>query len=151
MNKLLLNYIKRYLKESALPYSAKEIGAGLQHKLSPKISKDMTKASDEDVLKILMQNLGDRTCISFVNEYNKDIPSFNINPIAKYNTPHGNYAYPLTLEILRDIIAVKKVKGTSFAIDRPYFLLFKVNSPNALVIDEDGKTNYKRDELKFKK
>ena len=143
MNKLLVNYIKQYLKESALPYHAEDIDAGLQHKLSPKITKDMTNISEEDVLKILMQNLGDRTCISFVNEYNEDIPSFNINPHARYNTPHGNYAYPLTLENLRDIISIKKVKGASFAIERPYFLLFKVNSPNALVIDEDGKTNYK--------
>ena len=143
MNKLLLNYIKYYIKESAIPYSSEEIGAELQHELSPKMSKDMTSLSDEDVLKIIMQNIDERTCISFVNKYDESIPSFNINPHARYRTPHGNYAYPLTLESLREIITTKKVKGAEFAIDRPYFLLFKVNSPNAVIINKDGKTNYK--------
>ena len=143
MRKLLLNYIKSYLSESAIPYSAEDIDAKLQHKLSPKISKDMTSLSDEDVLKVLMQNIDERTCISFVNVYDESIPSFNINPYAKYNTPHGNYAYPLTLKNLRDIISIKKVKGTNFAINRPYFLLFKINSPNTLVLDKEGKSNYK--------
>ena len=143
MNELLLNYIKSYLTESPLPYPGKYISAKTQHKLSPNISKDMTSLSDEDVLKTLMKNIDERTCISFVNEYDQNIPSFNINPRAGYETPHGNYAYPLTLENLREIIASKKVKGASFAIDRPYFLLFKINSPNALIINKDGETNYK--------
>ena len=143
MNKLLLNYIKSYLKEATIPYAGEEIGAKLQHKLSPNISKDMTNLSDEGVMKILMQNIDEKTCISFVNKYDEDIPSFNINPNAGYKTPHGNYAYPLTLENLREIIYSRKVKGASFAIDRPYFLLFKVDSPNALIINKDGTTNYK--------
>ena len=143
MNKLLVNYIRRYLNESPLPYAGKEIGAKLQHELSPNISKDMTNLSDKAVIKTLMQSIDERTCISFVNEYDENIPSFNINPHASYKTPHGNYAYPLTLENLREIIYSKKVKGASFAIDRPYFLLFKVNSPNALIINKDGTTNYK--------
>ena len=143
MNKLLINYIKNYLNESPLPYPGKYISAKTQHKLSPNISKDMTSLSDEEVMKSLMKNIDERTCISFVNTYNQDIPSFNINPQAGYETPHGNYAYPLTLENLREIIANKKVKGASFAIDRPYFLLFKINSPNTLIINKDGETNYK--------
>ena len=143
MNKLLINYIKNYLNEAPIPYPGKYISAQTQHKISPNIRRDMTNLSDEDVLKTLMQNIGERTCISFINKYNENIPSFNINPRAAYETPHGNYAYPLTLENLREIITTKKVKGASFAIDRPYFLLFKVNSPNALIINKDGKTNYK--------
>ena len=142
MNKLLIKYIKKYIKESTIPYAGQHVSARLQHKLSPNISKDMTQLSDEEVMKVVMQSIDKKTCISFVNTYDQDIPTFNINPHAAYNTPHGNYAYPLTLENLREIIAIKKVKGATFAIDRPYFLLFKVNSPNTLIINKDRTTNY---------
>ena len=145
MNRTLINYIKKYIKESsAIPIRGRYIDAYAQHKLSPNIRKDMTGLSDEDVMKIIMQNIDERTCISFVNPYDKKrIPSFNINPHARYKTPHGNYAYPLTLENLRELIYTKKVKGAEFALQRPYFLLFKVNSPNALIINKDGSSNYK--------
>ena len=143
MNKLLLKYIRSYLAEATIPFSAKEIDAGLQNKLSPNIPKDVTSLSNEETIKVLMQNIDEQTCISFVNAYDENIPSFNINPYARYNTPHGNYAYPLTLKNFRTLYKTKKVGGTEFAIDRPYFLLFKVNSPNTLTINKDGTTNYK--------
>ncbi len=142
MNKLLIKYIKNYLNESPVPYAGRYVSANIQHKLSPKISKDMTGLSTKDVLKVLMKNIDERTCISFVNSYNKRVPSFNINPRAAYHTPHGNYAYPLTLDNLRELIGSGKIDGQSFAIDRPYFLLFKINSPNTIFIDKDGTTNY---------
>ena len=143
MNKLLLKYIRSYLAEATIPYNAGEINAKLQHELSPNMPKDMTSLSNEETIKALMQNIDEKTCISFVNAYDENIPSFNINPHARYNTPHGNYAYPLTLKNFRSLYNIKKVSGTNFAIDRPYFLLFKINSPNTLVIDKEGKTNYK--------
>ena len=143
MNKILIKYIKKYIKESVIPYPGQYVSARLQHKLSPNISKDMTQLSDKKVMKVVMQNIDKKTCISFVNTYDQDIPTFNINPHAAYHTPHGNYAYPLTLENLREIISVKKVKGATFAIDRPYFLLFKINSPNTLIINKDRTSNYK--------
>jgi len=143
MNKLLINYIRQYLIEATVPYSGRYISANIQHKVSPNISKDMTHLSDRDVMKILMQNIDERTCISFVNSYSSKIPSFNINPRAIYQTPHGNYAYPLTLNNLRELIETGKVDKQSFAVDRPYFLLFKINSPNTIFIDKDGTTNYK--------
>ena len=142
MSKLLIKYIKSYLSESPVPYAGRYISANIQHKLSPNIRKDMTGLSIEEVLKILMQNIDEKTCISFVNSYNKKVPSFNINPRAAYETPHGNYAYPLTLEKLRELIESGKIDGQSFAIDRPYFLLFKIKSPNTVIIDKDGTTNY---------
>lgn len=143
MNKLLLKYIRSYLAEATIPYSADEINADLQHELSPNIPKDMTSLSKEETIKVLMQNIDEKTCISFVNKYDENIPSFNINPHARYNTSHGNYAYPLTLKNFRTLYKTNKVGGTEFAIDRPYFLLFKINSPNTLVINKDGTTNYK--------
>ena len=143
MNKLLAKYIKKYIKESVIPYAGQHVSAKLQHELSPNISKDMTQLSDEDVMKAVMKNIDAKTCISFVNTYDENIPSFNINPHAAYHTPHGNYAYPLTLENLREIISIKKVKGATFAIDRPYFLLFKIKSPNTLIINKDRSSNYK--------
>ena len=42
MNKLLINYIRRYLNESPVPYAGRYISANIQHKLSPNIKKDMT-------------------------------------------------------------------------------------------------------------
>tara|TARA_Y100000592_G_scaffold24516_1_gene38322 strand:+ start:19311 stop:21224 length:1914 start_codon:yes stop_codon:yes gene_type:complete len=142
MNKLLTKYIKNYLTESPVPYAGRYVSADIQHKLSPNISKDMTGLSTEAVLKILMKNIDERTCISFVNTYDENIPSFNINPSARYHTPHGNYAYPLTLDNLRELIETGKIDGTDFAVDRPYFLLFKINSPNTIFINKDGNTNY---------
>ncbi len=142
MNKLLIDYIKSYINESPVPLPGKYISARTQHELSPNLSKDMSGLSTKDVLKILMKNIDERTCISFVNTYDENIPSFNINPSARYHTPHGNYAYPLTLDNLRELIGAGKIDGQSFAVDRPYFLLFKINSPNTIFIDKDGNTNY---------
>lgn len=143
MNKLLLKYIRSYLAEATIPYKAEEISAKLQHELSPNIPKDMTGLSTKETIKALMKNIDENTCISFVNTYDQGIPSFNINPHARYNTPHGNYAYPLTLENFRTLYNFRKVSGTDFATNRPFFLLFKINSPNTLVINKDGTTNYK--------
>ena len=103
----------------------------------------MTDLSDKETIKALMKNIGENTCISFVHAYDENSPSFNINPHARYHTPHGNYAYPLTLENFRTLYKTSKVSGTEFATDRPFFLLFKINSPNTLVINKDGTTNYK--------
>lgn len=149
MSKLLINYIRQYLVEATIPFSGSEITADLQHELSPKLKKDMTHIEDpKEILKILMKNLGDKTCISFTNPYeddqgNKEVPHFSINPIAAYETPHGNYSYPLNHENLRELIRSGKIKGSSFAIDRPYFLIYKVDSPNTVVINKDGSSNYK--------
>ena len=53
MNKILLKYIRSYLAEATIPFSAKEIDAGLQHELSPNIPKDMTGLSNEEVEAII--------------------------------------------------------------------------------------------------
>tara|TARA_Y100000592_G_scaffold24516_1_gene38320 strand:+ start:15369 stop:17414 length:2046 start_codon:yes stop_codon:yes gene_type:complete len=149
MNKLLINYIRQYLTETTIPFSGSEITANLQHELSPKLKKDMTHIKDpKEVLRILMKNLGNKTCISFVYPYeddqgNKETPYFSVNPHAAYQTPHGNYSYPLRHENLRELMRRGSVRGTRFAINRPYFLLYKVNSPNTVIINKDGSSNYK--------
>ena len=143
MNKLLKYYIKQYLKEATIPFSAEEIDAGLQHELSPNIAKDMTKLSEREVIQHIMKNLDDRTCISFVNKYDEKPPSFNINPTAAYNTPHGNYAYTLNLRNFRSLYKTMQVRGSEFAINRPYFLLFRIKSPDIIILDEEGNDNYK--------
>ena len=149
MNKLLINYIRQYLTEATVPFSGSEITADLQHELSPKLKKDMTHIEDpKEIIKILMKNLGNKTCISFVYPYeddqgNKETPYFSINPHAAYETPHGNYSYPLNHENLRELMRSGSVKGTKFAINRPYFLLYKVDSPNTVIINKDGSSNYK--------
>ena len=143
MSNIIIKYIKEYLKEATIPFSGSEISAQLQHDVSPSIRKDMSNLSDKETLKYLMQNIDERTCISFVNKYDSEVPSFSVNPNAVYKTPHGNYAYPLTLPNMKDLISRKAIKGTQFALQRPYFLLFKVNSPNAIIISKDGTTNYK--------
>ena len=56
----------------------------------------------------------------------------------------GNYAYPLTVVTLKEIVEKSSIGEASFAIDRPYFHLFKKsNALNSIEIKEDGTSNYK--------
>ena len=147
MNKLLINYIKKYLKEATIPYSARDIDAKLQGSLSPNISLPMTGLSRKDTLKFLAKEAGPNTFISFVAKYDQNIPNFSTNPKASFQTPHGNYGYLLTKDNLEGLVSNFSVDGVTFAMKRPYMLIYKITSPNSIYIEKDGQSNY--NESKF--
>ena len=127
MKSILKNYIRQYLKEATIPYSASDIDDKLQGSLSPDIDLQMTGLSRKETLNILAKEAGPNTFISFVEQYNSDIPSFSTNPKASYQTPHGNYGYLLTKENLESLVRSFSVDGVTFAMQRPYMLIYKIN------------------------
>lgn len=147
MNLLLKQYITNYLKEAAstaISIDASDVTGQSQHQHAASYKNDMTSIDDDEVLLKVLENVGDNCFISFVDDYDEDIPRLEISPVVKYDTPHGNYAYPLTVKTLKEIVEKSSIGEAQFAIDRPYFHLFKKsNALNSIEIKEDGTTNYK--------
>lgn len=146
MNLLLKKYITNYLKEaasSAISMGASDITGQTQHSHAASYKNDMTSIDDDEVLLKVLENVGDNCFISFVEDYDEDIPRLEISPTVRYDTPHGNYAYPLTAVTLKEIVEKSSIGTASFAIDRPYFHLFKKsNALNSIEIKKDGTSNY---------
>lgn len=147
MNLLLKKYIANYLKEAAstaISMGASDVTGQSQHSHAASYKNDMTRIDDDEVLLKVLENVGDNCFISFVDDYDEDIPRLEISPVVKYDTPHGNYAYPLTFATLKEIVDNSSIGEAAFAIDRPYFHLFKKsNALNSIEIKEDGTSNYK--------
>ena len=139
---ILKNYIRHYLKESTVPYSAREIDAKLQSKLSPSKTKKKVSFKRDKVLKTLAEEAGPNTFISFVRRYGPDVPKFSTNPYAEFQTPHGNYAYPLTQKNLIKLSRDFAIDEVNFAIDREFIIVYKITSPNTIVVQKDGSSNY---------
>lgn len=146
MNLLLKKYIANYLKEAAstaISMGASDVTGQSQHSHAASYKNDMTRIDDDEVLLKVLENVGDNCFISFVDDYDEDIPRLEISPTVKYDTPHGNYAYPLTAKSLKEIVDNSSIGEARFAIDRPYFHLFKKsNSLNSVDIQPDGSNNY---------
>ena len=99
MNKLE-KYINLYLETRAYTYSPRSIDAKLQNRISPKLSNDKTNMSPEEVVEDMHDKWGEDYAISFVRGYQGNVPSVEINPHARFATPHGIYSYLLTKENL---------------------------------------------------
>ena len=135
------DYIKLFLETRAYMQQPHKIGAELQNKLSPKLRNDKTNLSPEEVVKDLNDKFGDDIVISFVRGYKGKVPSIEINPYARFATPHGIYSYLLTKENLSDLFLRGHVKGVDFAMDRPYFHIMKITTQNKAYIMPDGTSN----------
>ena len=145
MNLLLKQYIKNYLNEatSAIINPASNISGRTQHQQSASYRENMTNLDNEVTLLKVLENVGDNCFISFVDEYDEFIPRLEISPNVSYDTPHGNYAYPLNISSLKEIVEKSRIKGARFALDRPYFHMFKKsNSVRFIEIQKDGSNNY---------
>jgi hypothetical protein len=146
MSLLLKKYITNYLKEaasSAISMGASDITGQSQHRHAASYKNDMTSIDDDEVLLKVLENVGDNCFISFVEDYDENIPRLEISPVVRYDTPHGNYAYPLTVVTLKEIVEKSSIGEATFAIDRPYFHLFKKsNALNSIEIKKDGTSNY---------
>jgi hypothetical protein len=149
MKSLLKKYIKSYLKEAAstaIAMPARDITGKTQHQNSASYRNNMTSLDDEEVLVKVLENVGDNCFISFVDNYDESIPRLEINPKVSYDTPHGNYAYPLTAETLKELIEKSSIGNARFALERPYFHLFRrSDSLNTIDINKDGSNNYSGD------
>tara|TARA_B000000557_G_scaffold180990_1_gene147734 strand:- start:1999 stop:3705 length:1707 start_codon:yes stop_codon:yes gene_type:complete len=143
---LLKNYVKNYLLEATptIAFPAKETTGEFQHKRAYSYNLDMTSLNDEQALLKVLENVGDNCFISFVNKYDEKIPRLEVSPKVSYDTPHGNYAYPLTINSLKDIIERGRIGGSTFALERPYFHLFKKsNNINSITIRKNGRNDYR--------
>ena len=135
------DYIRLFLETRAYMQKPHEIGAELQNKLSPKLSNDKSNLSPEEVVKDLSDKFGDDIVISFVRGYKGQVPSIEINPYARFATPHGIYSYLLTKENLTDLFLKGNLRGVDFAMDRPYFHIMKITTQNKAYIMPDGTSN----------
>jgi hypothetical protein len=146
---LLEKYIKAFLKEAASTAIANKASdlTGMSHNQSARsYSNDMSEIDNQEALLKVLENVGNNCFISFVDKYDEKIPRLEVSPKVSYDTPHGNYAYPLTIAVLKDIIEKGKVGGASFALERPYFHMFKKSdSLNSIEIQPDGSNNYTGD------
>ncbi len=103
----------------------------------------------ENFAKFLLNISGPDMFISFVDSYAKDpfgtplVPNIGINPVAKFGTPHGVYAYPFDKNNALSYVAMGCPTHAQFARKRKYFHLIRIdlNHPNVLIIDESGYTN----------
>lgn len=142
---LLEKYIKEFLKEatSSIINPASDISGQTQHQQAASYNVNMTNIDSKEVLLKVLENVGDNCFISFVDKYDEKIPRLEISPKVLYNTPHGNYAYPLNISNLKDIIEQGSIDGTNFAIDRPYFHMFKKSDRvKSIEIESNGSNNY---------
>ena len=140
MNKLN-DYIKLCLETRAYMYPPKRIDAKLQNQLSPKLANDKTKLLPEEVVKDIGDKWGEDFVISFVRSYKGKVPSIEINPHARFATPHGIYSYLLTRENLTDLFLKGHIEGVDFAMNRPYFHIMKITTQNKAYIMPDGTSN----------
>jgi len=148
---LLEKYIKEFLKEatSSIIHAPSEFKASTQSYYAASYEKDMTDLSKEDTLLTILRNIGTNCFISFVDKYDENVPRLEVSPVISYNTPHGNYGYPLTVNNFKTLFEEGLISNTNFAMDRPYFHLYKASSTaNILNINADNTTNYKGNIIK---
>ena len=105
----------------------------------------------ENFAKFLLNIAGPNMFISFINPYEKDssgadiVPNLSINPVAKFATPHGIYAYPFDKHNALNYIFLGAPTHAKFAKLRPYFHLIRIDikHPNVLTVTEGGKSEPK--------
>ena len=144
---LLEKYIKAFLKEAAstaIANKANDLTGMSHHQKAASYSNDMSEIDNQEALLKVLENVGNNCFISFVEKYDEKIPRLEVSPEVSYDTPHGNYAYPLTIKSLKDIIEKGRIGGAHFALERPYFHMFKKSdSLNSIEIQSDGRNNYR--------
>ena len=144
---LLQKYVRAFLREAAstaISDRASDLTGKSHHQSAASYSNDMTEIDNQETLLKVLENVGNNCFISFVDKYDEKIPRLEISPKVSYDTPHGNYAYPLNVKSLKDIIERGRIGGATFALNRPYFHMFKKsNSLNSIEIQSDGSNNYR--------
>ena len=145
----LQKYIKLCLETRAFTYQPDDINAKLQNELSPKLFNDKTNMTPSEVVDDLSDKWGENYAISFVRGYKGNIPSVEVNPHARFATPHGTYSYLLTRKNFTDLFLKGKLPGDDFATDRPYFHIIKFSSPRKATINTDMSSDFYNKETNF--
>lgn len=130
-------------------YSPSSINSKLQNKISPKLANDKTDLSPEETTLDLHDKWGENYAISFVSSYKGQIPSVEINPYARFATPHGIYSYLLTRENLTNLFLSRRISGDDFATDRPYFHVLRLSGHNKAVINPDMSSDFYEEDSNY--
>ena len=139
---MLKDYIKLILEaQRGIMYPPSRIDSKLQSQLSTPQSNDKTDLSPEEIVKDLTDKFGANYYISFVKGHDGQVPDVSINPFSMYATPHGIYTYLLTKKNLTDLFLKQRLGYVDFAMDRPYFHIVQIDSPNKAVLNPDKTSN----------
>lgn len=122
-------------------YPPSRINAKLQSELSSSQENDKTNLTPEETVKDLSDKFGSNYYISFVRGYNGQVPAAGINPFSRFATPHGVYTYLLTRQNLTDLFLKQRLGYVDFAMNRPYFHVIQIDSPNTSVLTKSGSSN----------
>jgi hypothetical protein len=139
---MLKQYISLILEaQRGIMYPPSRINAKLQSELSSSQANDKTHLSPEETVSDLSDKFGSNYYISFVRGYNGQVPDVSINPFSRFATPHGIYTYLLTKENLTDLFLRQRLDYVDFAMNRPYFHIIQIDSPNTSVLTRSGSSN----------
>ena len=139
---MLKEYVRLLVEaQRGIMYPPSRINATLQSQLSTSQSNDKTNLTPEETVKDLEDKFGANYYISFVKGYKGQVPDVGINPFSMYATPHGVYTYLLTRKNLTDLFLKQRLGYVDFAMNRPYFHIIQIDSPNKAVLNPDSTSN----------
>jgi len=138
-------YIKNLLESKFLAMASDDLNADNISRFFNQRLNFIDIKNVNDLKDYLIDISGPDVFISFTNPWNQNIPTFSINPIAKFGTPHGIYFYPFDIKNAIKFINEGKPTNANFAIRNDYFHLLKVdlNHPSVLILNQDETVNRK--------
>jgi hypothetical protein len=141
--KIIRLYIKKLFESKFFAMNQGDLNANNISNFFNSRLKFINISNLNDLKDYLIDIAGPDIFISFTSQWDENIPTFSINPMAKYNTPHGIYFYPFDKKNAIRFIKDGKPTIANFAIRSEYFHLVQVDltHPNVLIINEDGTTN----------
>lgn len=139
---MLKEYVKLLVEaQRGIMYPPSRMNANLQNQISTPQNNDKTNLTPEETVEDLSDKFGSNYYISFVRGYKGQVPDVGINPFSLYATPHGVYTYLLTRKNLTDLFLKQRLGYVDFAMNRPYFHIIQIDSPNKAVLNPDNTSN----------
>ena len=134
-----LNEMSRTYRHSPVDIPEDIISSASSSQSNPK-----TDLSVKETIKELFDIVRDNNdiFISFVKNWNDNVPTLSVNPTVKYETPHGIYGYPLEKENLIQYLTQGQPTSARFATNYPYIQVYKINEINTIKIKSNNETNY---------
>tara|TARA_B000000557_G_scaffold243607_1_gene224651 strand:+ start:817 stop:1926 length:1110 start_codon:yes stop_codon:yes gene_type:complete len=139
---MLKEYVRLIVEaQRGIMYPPSRINSKLQSELSSSQSNDKTHLTAEETVKDMSDKFGANYYISFVRGYKGQVPDLSVNPFSRFATPHGIYTYLLTKKNLESLFLKQRLDYVDFAMDRPYFHIIQIESPNKAVLNPDKTSN----------